>query len=399
MTTTNTSWRVPLWAYPWLSAAILAEAMSNALRAYSLGTHLDQFTLSIGHFPVSIAGAVLALAAVAVTGSQARAAWVALTPSSPGRQRWVAGATAALLLSVSISAMVSHLLEAQRAKVADEGGDRGRHDRAKVAYEMLKAEDDGLQLPAPPRSAAEIQADVASVKIDMRIWRASKQCEDITREESKIACAPVLALYKERAKAARRTELAPDLAKAKAELDAAPRPTEASAAETGVAGVWGWLMGFAVVFVATFGSVIFARVDAELSGPPNRSPEPSVKGPLATDFGVAALKIVDGPLPLAPDGLAQDSSPPGRGGARKSKRPCNPRPPNGSPRRGFPRKAVLANLQRQLASGERFESQVRMSKRFGVPKSTLSEWLSEWEEKGAIPVRRQAGRRKELQAA
>lgn len=386
MSNCTTTWRVPLWAWPYLCAALVAESVSNALKAYGLGTHLDQFTLSIAGYHVSIAGSVLVLAAIAVSGSQARAAWVALTPTSPARQRIVAGLAAVLLLAVSVSAMTSHLLEAQRAKVADEGGERGRHDRAKAAYDKLKGEDDALQVPAPPRSVTEIQADVAGVKIDMRIWRASKQCDDITREESKAACAPVLALYKERARAARRTELAPDLANAKAALDAAPRPEEATAAETSAAGVWGWLMGFAVVFVATFGSVIFARVD-QLTAVTRDQEQPKFGG---LDFPNRPGKP-NGSSSPAP---CRRSRRPrgGRSQPNRSKKPG----PNSSESRRFPRNEVLANLQRQLANGDRFDSQDRMSERFGVPKSTLSEWLAHWESLGLIPARRQIGRRKVL---
>lgn len=382
MTTTSKRWRVPPWAYPWLAAAISAEATSNALRAYGLGAHLDQFTLRVADSQVSIAGAVLVLAAIAVTGSQARAAWVALTPTSPVRQRLVAGLAAGLLLSVSVSAMISHLFEAQRAKIADEGGDRGRHDRAKAAYDKLRADDDALQLPIPPRSAAEIQADVASVKIDMRIWRASKQCQDITRDESKVACAPVLALYKERARAARRTELAPELDRAKAALDAVPRPAETTAAEAGAAGLWGWLMGCAVVFLATFGSVLFAKVDAELSGGPDSLGERSDRNWLQTDFV---------PAVLARHGRG-DGLEPSVGGPTSGLR--LPLKPNSSARARCHRDEVLAGLQRQLAAGEQFDSQDRLSELFGIPKSTLSEWLSGWEAAGKIPARRANGRRK-----
>lgn len=63
------------------------------------------------------------------------------------------------------------------------------------------------------------------------------------------------------------------------ETDAdALKPTElATAAEAGVSKAWGWIIGFAVVFVATFGPVIVTRAEAsEVSATapvmtPNRS--------------------------------------------------------------------------------------------------------------------------------
>src|SRR3990167_5003436 len=123
----STIWRMPLWAWVPVALAIVAEATSNSLRAYGLGSHLDRFTMAIHGHDVSLAGAVLVCAAIAVSLSQTRAAWVALTPGTL-RQRIVSGLAGALLLAVSVTAMASHVLEAQRSKVVDEGSDRGRYD-------------------------------------------------------------------------------------------------------------------------------------------------------------------------------------------------------------------------------------------------------------------------------
>lgn len=257
--TPTTHWRVSPVAWLPISLAIVAESVSNALRAYGLGAHLDRFTVDIQGHPVSIAGAVLVLAAVAVSLSQARAAWVALTPSGPVRQRIVAGIAAALLLSISITAMASHILEAQRAKVSDEGGARGRYDRAKAAYDTAAAELDKL---GNPRPVPVIQAEVTATKIDMAVWRRSQQCADISRDDTKKACEPILALYKERGAAARKAELEPEVKRLRGELSKLDRPEEATASESAVSGIWAWIMGLGVVFVATFGTVIFAQVEA-----------------------------------------------------------------------------------------------------------------------------------------
>ena len=114
MTASTTIWRISPAAWVPITIAVVAEATSNALRAYGLGTHLETFTLSLFGYEVSVAGSVLVLAAVAVSLSQARAAWVALLPGM-ARQRIVAGLIATLLLAVSITAMASTILEAQRA--------------------------------------------------------------------------------------------------------------------------------------------------------------------------------------------------------------------------------------------------------------------------------------------
>lgn len=57
---------------------------------------------------------------------------------------------------------------------------------------------------------------------------------------------------------------------------------------------------------------------------------------------------------------------------------------------------AAADLAGLLASGERFGSQDALAKRYGVAKSTMSEWLREWESSGLVPLRIQEGRRKAL---
>ncbi|MBA3727416.1 MAG: hypothetical protein H0W86_13540 [Armatimonadetes bacterium] len=75
-------------------------------------------------------------------------------------------------------------------------------------------------------------------------------------------------------------------------------------------------------------------------------------------------------------------------------KPNRPNKPDGT--RRFAKEQVLQSLLTQLALGERFGSQDDMRERFGLPKSTLSNWLNEWQEAGLIPARRQVGRCKAL---
>lgn len=348
------SWRVAPVAWLPITLAIAAESISNALRAYGLGMHLDRFTLQIHGTSVSLAGAVLVLAAVAVSLSQARAAWVALTPGRPARQRIVSGLAAGLLLTISITAMASHILEAQRAQVADEGGARGRYDRAKAAHDKAAAE---LQSLGQPRPVSVIQAEVSAAKIDMAIWRRSAQCSDISRDDSKAACTPILMLYKERGQSARKMELEPEVARLRSELDRLHRPEEQSKSEETVAGWWAWIMGLGVVFVATFGTVIFATAgpatERDTSPPP---PEP----------GLAVKPVVVTP------------------------RPSLPLPPTGSGSRS--ERDALADLRLLLQAGQEIPSQDWLSERWGVRKSTTSKWLSKWEAEGHAFRRPHAGK-------
>jgi hypothetical protein len=77
--------------------------------------------------------------------------------------------------------------------------------------------------------------------------------------------------------------------------------------------------------------------------------------------------------------------PPNRGGGRKLRR--------------FTKEEAAADLVTRLALGERFGSQDELRERYGVAKSTMSDWLSDWEDNGLIPARLQSGRRKAIVGA
>lgn len=249
----TTRWRISPAAWVPIALAIGAEATSNGLRAYSLGTHLDRFTLPIQGVSVSVAGIVLVLGAIAISVSQSRAAWVALTPGET-LQRWVAGLAAIVLLAISITAMASHILEAQRAKLSDEGGARSRYDRAQAAHAAITTE---LARLGSIRTVAVIDAAIAAAPIDMTAWRRSAQCTEISRPDTKQACAEVLALRTERGAALRKAELEPQAQRLAETMSVIGRPEAATASEGALGDVWAWIMGLGVVAVATFGPVIF----------------------------------------------------------------------------------------------------------------------------------------------
>lgn len=389
----STIWRVPPWAWLPLGAAIVAEAVSNALRAYGLGQHLEHFTVEVYGQAVSLAGSVLVLAAVAISLSQARAAWIALTPN-PLRQRIVAGIAAALLLAVSVTAMASHILEAQRAKVADEGGARSAYDRAEAAYARAAAE---LEALGTPRPVSVIQAEVKAFPIDGALWRRSKQCEDATRPDTQAYCAPLLALYQERGAAARKTELEPEVARLRDELASLTRPEAATAEEAVIGGYWAWIMGLAVVFVATFGSVIFARATREESSQVAEQP----RQPLATEsaqtsfahpmlLGATVAESPRDALPFARRNPGNRGNP-GDGGNR----PRQPKPVSG----GGNRAAFEADVLTRLALGQTIERQDDLAAAHGVHKGVVSKWLRDMRERGLIPAAQRVGRCHRLVAA
>lgn len=404
MNTHTITWSVPPWAYVPLGAAITAEAVSNALRAYGLGQHLENFTVSIYGQQVSIAGSVLVLAAVAISLSQARAAWVALTPN-PLRQRIVAGLAAALLLAVSATAMVSHILEAQRAKVADEGGARSAYDRADAAYKRAAAE---LEALGNPRPVSVIQADVRAFPIDPALWRRSKQCEEATKADTQAYCDPLLKLYKERGVAARKTELEPEVARLRDKLASQNRPEAATAEEATVGGWWAWIMGAAVVFVATFGSVIFARATetpaTQAIGPawqPGKPwagtlTQPSVKETLQSSFAHPMLLNANPGNQKRP---GKDGNSGNGGGNRRGPKPDNPS--NAGPNSGhvFSRDEAERDLLTLLATGATIGSQDELANRWTVDKGTVSKWLKDMRNRRLIPAAQRVGRCHRLVAA
>lgn len=279
MTTPSTTWRISPWAWIPISAAVIAESVSNALRAYGLGTHLEKFTVSVGEYSVSLAGAVLVLAAVAVSLSQARAAWLALMPG-PWRQRVVAGAAGLLLLAVSVMAMSSHILEAERAKVGAEGSQSGNYDRTLAEYTSKKAELDKLSNVRPIDT---VRAEMNAAPVPRNVFRRTAECTDVTRDDSFTACKPILDLRQEMGLAIRKRELEPEVTSLKLSLDGQTKPEVASTSEANVAWIWAWLMGFAVVFVATFGTVIWAREVSDTPAKPLKSQAGSDVTDVVTD--------------------------------------------------------------------------------------------------------------------
>ena len=88
----------------------------------------------------------------------------------------------------------------------------------------------------------------------------TKECTRSPRQDSYEQCKPLLALRQEMATAIRKRELEAE-PRLTAELDKQQRPEEADASELLVGGVWAWIMGLGVVFVATFGTVIWSYAE------------------------------------------------------------------------------------------------------------------------------------------
>jgi len=136
-------------------------------------------------------------------------------------------------------------------------------------------------------------------------------------------------------------------------------------------------------------------------------PEKAVTTPTAlgsvSDTELSSLREQFAEPSPAPNGSDKD------GGATVRKPNGSPKPsgPNGSPNRrnrpsrgGFTKDEAIADLLTRLALGERFGSQDELANRYtGGVKSTMSEWIREWERSGLVPARTQRGRCKALENA
>lgn len=86
-----------------------------------------------------------------------------------------------------------------------------------------------------------------------------------------------------------------------------------------------------------------------------------------------------------PNGSAEIVAFPGNpNGSPNGSGPQGPKPGR---RQRFAKEEALSDLKGRLDRGERFGSQDELKARYGVAKSTMSDWLREWERDGSIPPR------------
>ncbi len=381
MRTPTTRCRVPLLAWGPISAAIVAESASNVLRGYGIGSNLAAYTVTAGPYTVSLTGVTLGLAAVALAIYQTKSATVALLPIAPVRQRLLAGVLAALLLAVSAGAWSSHILEAQRAKAGGESSERTAWALAKAAYDKAKAESDRLGTGS---TTDEVRRAMDKVRVAPWAWTETRQCTSdasAMSAEAARACKPMLDLRVAMAQAIARAEAKRELAAAGAKLATLKPQPEATADETMLARGWAWLMGAAVVLAATFGPALFAQVEQV---PVRRTDGHGTAAAGQSAIAAETTPEADG----SPDRPEHAVSGPDHGGG--SGGPGGVRPD---------KQAVLNALLTDLALGRRFGSQDELAQRFGRRKSTISDWLREWEEAGLIPVRQTRGRCKVIEVA
>lgn len=107
-----------------------------------------------------------------------------------------------------------------------------------------------------------------------------------------------------------------------------------------------------------------------------------------SSFGASDADLATHRALLAPD------VPDRPAGGSKAARPKSPAPDGRTDNRpDDDRKGrVLAFIQTEVALGRSIPRQADLVERFGVPRSTVSDWMGEWESDGLIPPRRTVGR-------
>lgn len=203
------------------------------------------------------------------------------------RARRLAGGLVFVVLFVASMIAVDGMLIKLRSDWSGERGNaREVHARLVAEHKRAIAE---LASLTPARPVAELEAAMSAAPLDLRVWRRTAHCTDISKEESRKVCAPVLDLRAEMARATRRAELERQAREAKAKLDVYPPPASADPQAEALAKATGLdptavsyaliaILGFALELVSCWGIWLLT---------PRPEPPPAVAEP--------ASGKVDGP--------------------------------------------------------------------------------------------------------
>ena len=346
--------------------AVQAVTLSSAtLSAAYYTAQAPQTAITVHGVEVAPWVIFFAVTAFALDSAKPLMMQVAGTPERGAARRLVAGLTFLVLFVGSMIAVDGMMMKLRSDWAAGRGGAIGHHKEAKKAVEELEA---AMAAVGPARPVAEINAQIKAYPIDMVVWRRSKECQEISRDDTKKLCEPILALYQERGRAARRTELEPKLAEARARLAGMDPPKSADPQAEAWSRATGWdetlvayvmvaVLGLAIEIVACFGTWIAMQ--------PRQSGSPEAKD---NEPPKAAAKV----------GCFETSAPKSPKGQRLT------------------RAEVLTDLMLRAATGRTFRSQEEAAFHYGVSPSRFSEWSKDWEAEGSLPKRRMIGRCKVL---
>jgi hypothetical protein len=197
---------------------VCGYAAVTAFCAVSFGANL-QYGLSLGKTPID----KTTYAAASMAADVFKMAAPLLMLSLRGQRQYTLAAAGLLLwlgcVAWSMTSAVGFVLSTRGEVIAE----HATMTATRHGWEA-KVERDETQLATlgRHRPSAVINAELASVAVPAHIWRRSRQCSDLTLEESRSACAPVLGLRKELAAAEAAERLEAQLVAGRAELATTP---------------------------------------------------------------------------------------------------------------------------------------------------------------------------------
>lgn len=176
-------------------------------------------------------------------------------------RRIAAGAVFAVLFVASMIAVDGMLMKLRSEWSGARQNTIGEYDRAEADYKAAEAE---LSKLKDARSIADVKAAMDSAPVPRNVFVRTKECTDVTRDDSFAACKPILDLRQEMAQAIRKRELEGKRDASKAKLDVTERPASADPQAAAIATATGLnesmisyllvaIIGLAVEIVACLG--------------------------------------------------------------------------------------------------------------------------------------------------
>ena len=187
----------PAAAHRYGTLKVTGYAAAAAFCAVSIFANL-RYGLSLGTSPID--KATYAVASVAADIFKIAVPLMALNLWE--RRRRSLGLIALMLwvgcVMWSLTSAVGFALSTRDETVADRRAEASTRHGWEATVERAEAKLDTLGRHRP---IGVIKADMAATAVATQIWRRSRQCSDLAREESRAACTPVLALRRELAAA------------------------------------------------------------------------------------------------------------------------------------------------------------------------------------------------------
>jgi hypothetical protein len=381
-------------------AAVQLVTLASA--ALSAGYYFQQApdtTVAVGQFTFNLIGLGLGATAFALDTVKPEMARLAGDKTLGFVRRIAAAAVFVILFTASMLAVDGILMKLRSDWAATRGHAITDHADARKVVVSLEAE---LAKVATARTTQQVRGAMEKVKISARTFKDTAECTKLNDDDDRRQCRPILDLREEMAAAIRKADIEPRLGTARAALATRSAPKSADPQADEIATWFGVsadrvaycmvaILGFAVEVVACLGVWIVQKPDGSersangsetkattVPAKPNGSETKATTVPVKPNGSEPKAAV-----PVKPNGSANGSEP---------KAAAVPVKPNGSGPSDFELFVVT-----EVARGRTFHSQQDLCERFQLPPSTVSEALSDMEQRGLIQ-RRVEGRRKIIEA-